>query len=141
MNKRIIALKGKGNSGKTTAINLLPNILKENGFEQVSNKYKKFGNDFRDVFIKDGLLVGVTSSGDTYDLVLKRLSELVNDSCIICVCACRTFDRNEKGTIAATKEFEKYKTEYVNKTYENNTDKQYEVNKRDAERLMERIVK
>jgi len=141
MNKRIIALKGRGNSGKTSTIKLLPEILKENGFNQVPNKYRKFGSDFRDIFIKDGLLVGITSSGDTYDLVKQRLAELINDNCIICICACRTFDRSEKGTIAATKEFNNYETEYVNKTYENNESKQYEVNKKDAEKLMERILK
>ena len=141
MNKRIIALKGKGNSGKTTTIKLLPDILKENGFSQVPNKHKKFGSDFRDVFIKDGLIVGVTSSGDTYDLVTKRLSELIDDDCVICICACRTFDRSEKGTIAATKEFKEYETEYVKKTYEDDVNRQYEVNKKDAKKLMDRILK
>ncbi len=43
---RIIALKGRGNSGKTTTINLLPNILLANGYSRVAGMFQQHGGDF-----------------------------------------------------------------------------------------------
>lgn len=133
--KRIIALQGKGSSGKTTTIKLLPAILEENGYTPVPGKYRSYGSDFRDIFEKSGVRIGLTSSGDTYDLVTTRLKELVADCCDICVCACRTSDRLPPGTIAATKRFPDYEPVYLNKTYADGDSARNDVNKLDAERL------
>lgn len=47
---RIIALKGRGNSGKTTTISLLPNILLANGYSRVAGMFQQHGSDFLGVF-------------------------------------------------------------------------------------------
>lgn len=136
---KIVALKGKGDSGKTTTINMLPNILIANGYKQVPNKYQKHGGDFLDIYDNGKKKVGITSSGDTFDLVNDRLSDLVTEKCDVCICACRTADRKPPGTIAATKNFPGYTTEYVNKTYAPNPSGELKANQNDANVLFSKI--
>lgn len=136
---KIIALKGKGDSGKSTTIKMLPNILVANGYKQVPNKYQKHGGDFLDIYDNGIKKVGITSSGDTFDLVNKRLADLVGEKCDVCICACRTFDRIPPGTIAATKNFPGYTNEYVNKTYASNASGELKANQYDANVLYSRI--
>ena len=57
--KKIIALKGRGGSGKSTTIKMLPSILLKNGYTQVDEKYQKHGFDILDVFQKEELRVGI----------------------------------------------------------------------------------
>lgn len=136
---KIIALQGRGDSGKTTTIKMLPDILIANGFKQVPNKNKNYGGDFLDIFVNGNKKVGITSSGDTFDLVNNRLTDLVKEKCDVCICACRTSDRKPPGTIAATKNFSGYTTEYVAKSYANVTSGQLKANQNDSQRLFIRI--
>ena len=136
---KIIALQGRGDSGKTTTINLLPSILISNGFRQVPNKYQNHGGDFLDIYDDGNKKVGITSSGDTYDLVNDKLTDLVNEKCDVCICACRTADRKPPGTIAATKKFPGYTNEYVAKTYATGSSGQLTTNQKDAQTLFNRI--
>ncbi len=137
--KRIIALKGKGSSGKTTTIKLLPSILTQNGYSQVTGKHQLHGADFLDIFEKCGFRVGITSSGDTFDLVKNRLNDLVRENCDVCICACRTADRKPPGTIAATKSFSNYTTQYLDKTYDQGVIQQGKANTSDANKLFKMI--
>lgn len=136
---KIIALKGKGSSGKTTTIKLLPEILIQNGYKQNHGKYQPYGADFKDIFIKQGIKVGITSSGDTYDLVKDRLDEFIQENCDICICACRTSDRKPLGTIAATQSFSGYTNEYIDKTYAQGEIQQKQANRADALTLFNKI--
>jgi energy-coupling factor transporter ATP-binding protein EcfA2 len=139
MSNKIIALRGRGGSGKTTTIHMLPAILTSNGYTQVPNMYQNHGQDFLNVYEKGTTRVGLTSSGDTFDLVNDRLTGLVGHGCQICICACRTYDRIPPGTIAATQNFPKYQNEYVDKTYANGTNNQLIANQNDAATLFRRI--
>lgn len=136
---KIIALQGRGNSGKTTTIKMLPDILLANGFKQVPNKMKNYGGDFLNIFQDGNKKIGITSSGDTFDLVKKRLNDLIIENCDVCICACRTADRIPPGTIAATKNFPNYTTEYVAKSYANGTTGQLQANQDDSQVLFSRI--
>ena len=136
---KIIALKGRRDSGKTTTIKLLPNILTLNGYTQVPNKFKNYGDDFLDIYANGSKKVGITSSGDTFDLVNDRLTDLVNEKCDICICACRTADRKPPGTIAATQNFSGYSNEYVLKTYAVGSNNQQTANQNDAQTLFSNI--
>ncbi|MBB6005431.1 hypothetical protein [Arcicella rosea] len=136
----IIALRGKGNSGKTTTIRILHNLLLANGYVQVRSNFSVNGGDFITIFSKKGKLIGVTSSGDTYDLVHDRLQEMVNANCNICVCACRTFDRSAKpGTNAAIIEFATYSNQFVEKTVDDNAATRPATNNSDAQNLLRLI--
>jgi hypothetical protein len=103
--KKIIALRGIGDSGKTTTIWVLREILPARGYPRVPGSFVDHGKDFSEVFDWNGVLVGVTSAGDSYDLVQGRLQELIDQGCQILICACRSFDRGGHGTNAAINTF------------------------------------
>ena len=132
----IIALRGRGNSGKSSTIRLLYNLLLLNRYQLISSNFNATGGDYIAVFSKNGKLIGVTSSGDTYDLVHDRLEELVNSNCNICVCACRTFDRIPPGTNAAIIEFTNYTNQFVEKTVDDSDATQATTNMNDARNLL-----
>lgn len=110
---RIIALSGRANSGKSTTIKMLPAILIANGYSQVPGMFANFGGDIMDVFIKGKVRVGITSSGDTYDMVNDRLQDLVAAGCDACACACRTWG----GTHNAINGIPGYTPQFQPKTY------------------------
>lgn len=132
---RIIALKGRGNSGKTTTINLLPNILLANGYIKVAGMYQNHDRDFLDVFENGKQRVGVTSSRDTFDLVHDRLTDLVNAGCDVCICACRT----SGGILTAIYNFTGYASHFEQKTYASNPAQEPRVNAIDANKLFSLI--
>ena len=136
---RIIALQGRGNSGKTTTINMLPTILVANGYTQVPGMYQQHGADFLDVYENGIIRLGVTSSGDTYDLVHDRLIDLINAGCTVCVCACRTRDNIPPGTIAAVNSFPGYIPTFIQKTYAATPAQEPVVNAADANTVFNAI--
>jgi hypothetical protein len=133
--KRIISLRGRGNSGKSTTIRLLYDLLLQNDYLLNSSNFNVEGGDFIAIFSKNGKLIGVTSSGDTYDLVHDCLEELGNANCNIIVCACRTYDRVPPGSNAAIIEFTNYKNQFIEKTVDENELKQRTTNRGDAQNL------
>ena len=135
----IIGLKGRGNSGKSTTIRILYELLLQDGFQLISGNFKPSGGDFNSVFTKNGKIVGVTSSGDSYDLVHNNLKELISAKSNICVCACRTFDRVSPGTNAAIFEFTNYLNQFVKKTIDNIDKTQPDTNISDAKKLLSKV--
>lgn len=128
----IIALRGRGNSGKSSTIRMLYDLLLQNRYGLISSNFNATGGDYLAVFSKNGKFIGVTSSGDTYDLVHDNLEVLVNSNCTICVCACRTYDRIPPGTNAAIIEFTNYSNLFVDKTVDGNEATQAATNRADA---------
>jgi len=137
--KTIIALRGKGNSGKSETIRILHNLLDNNDYELVRTNLENNTGDFVSIFRKNKIFIGITSSGDLYDYVHDRLEELINDGCKICVCACRSYDRVPPGTNAAVTEFPGYTPQFVEKTYDDSENTQEETNQNDANILFEVI--
>jgi hypothetical protein len=131
---RILALSGKGNSGKTTTIRLLPNILRSHGYHSVPGSQISHGNDFSEIFENGNRKIGVTSAGDSYDLVHDRLQDLMDANCDDYICACRSYDVSNHGTHAAINSFH-CTTEFIPKTLESNPDLQARVNAADALRI------
>jgi hypothetical protein len=130
---RIIALQGKGNSGKTTTIHLLHDILISNGYHQVSSMRKPQGADFLIVFEKKGRKVGVTSFGDSYKVVHRSLSVFMATNCDVSICACRTYDTSRRGTNFAVNSFHNYIRQFVPKTHARNIYQRAAVNVIDAQ--------
>ncbi|MFA5781850.1 MAG: hypothetical protein WC868_06235 [Bacteroidales bacterium] len=138
--KTIIALKGIGDSGKSTTIGMLYRLLSSNNnYHLVEKDYDPNGGDFIAVFSRNGMLIGITSSGDKYDLVHDKLEKLINMGCVICVCACRSFDRYGHGTIAAISEFTNFQALYIEKEIAITPDQENAINHNDAQRLFEAI--
>jgi hypothetical protein len=135
----IFALRGRGSSGKTTTIRLLHELLIQNNYQILSTTFNSQGGDFRTVFIKNDKKIGITSVGDTFDLVHDNLRSLIDDSCTICVCACRTYDRSGQGTNAAIDSFTNFQKQYINKTIATSVAQEQVANQNDAQILFKRI--
>jgi len=138
----IIGLRGKGGSGKTTRIGKLFELLKINGYEIESSSFVAIGTDFKAILFRNDIKIGISSLGDSYDLVFNALKELMDSGCTICVCACRSYDRLKKpGTNAAITQFTNYKHKFIEKTIANNTPTIDEASSRDADVLFAEIEK
>ncbi|MBL7804371.1 MAG: hypothetical protein JNL02_11590 [Saprospiraceae bacterium] len=146
--KKIIALQGKGNSGKSSTIRALAELLIQKGArpikgvnfpEVVIGKTGK-PRDFWQVFDWNGTQIGITSAGDTYKIIKDRLDDLEVNNSQICVCACRTFDRkSKKGTIAAIQERTSYEVQFIKKTVDKNPLTQLSTNLGDAIALLNHL--
>ena len=83
---KIIALWGKRDSGKTSTIKFLRDILLKRGAKE-ENVLE--GNDFISVFDFQNKKVGVISGGDTKDILSGNLN-LLPKACDVIICPSRT---------------------------------------------------
>jgi hypothetical protein len=145
---RILALRGRAGSGKSTTIRLLHRMMLSSGFSVVATTYSETGGDFRTVFERDGLRIGVSSRGDTFDDVRNDLNWLIEQRCAILVCACRTSDRPNsrgitRGSNAAIDGFIDFQATRLNKSVsqDGSDDAANEANNNaDCRRLFDRLV-
>lgn len=143
----LLALKGKYESGKTTTIRLFYHTLMEKGFKlekllhgNPENPNEK--GDFAAILIRGDTRIGITSVGDTFDLLAGRLAELHDHKCNIYICACRSFDRG-RGTNAAIAEFsERYHCRVLSLAKERvqDVDKQQAANLADTQTLWDMLL-
>lgn len=140
--RTILALRGRAQCGKTSTIGILHQNFPRAQNRLIRSTFVTVGQDFIAVFsrILDGKFVGVTSCGDTHDLVHDAVAELTRDGCEVCVCACRTYDRVPPGTNAAVLGVQGYDKVFVDKTIESVVGRQGSSNKLDADRLMQQIA-
>ena len=93
MKKNVIALRGVGNSGKTTSLKLLRNMLcKKNNTSE--SYYRELENPEKDFisFIRIGeTTICITSQGDYAPLMRKPLESAISKNCNIIICACRSY--------------------------------------------------
>ncbi len=134
--KTIVALRGKTSTGKTTTIKILHNLLMQNNYVQISTTYNQDGGDFAAIFSKHGRLIGVSSSGDSYDALQDSLNGLAKANCSICICACRTSDMSPRYVNKAIKEFGDYHHLYIDKKAYNDSYKQIESNFNQANNIL-----
>ncbi|HEX6981291.1 MAG TPA: abortive infection family protein [Balneolaceae bacterium] len=129
---KIIALRGKSNIGKTTTIRNLYDIMLSDGFAQEPGS---FGGrtDIYDIVTKNNVLIGITSSGDTEDVLNSRLEMFNERECGIVICACRT----RGGTNEILDEYSDDINFIEKKIAEDGT--QEELNREDAELLLETV--
>lgn len=130
----ILALRGRGNSGKTTTIEILHEIMIRNGYIQVPDRYRA-RVDFIDILSKKGKLIGITSSGDTFVRVSQRLEELTGENCNIIICACRT----RGGSLDALVQYEDQEIRLIPKTIIRQRSRHETTNVADALRLLTMI--
>lgn len=136
---KIIALQGKGNTGKTTTINILESLLISQGYTQ-QGYYHRGGKEFTGVFQKGSKKVGLTSAGDNYRLLHPELVTLISSQCDVVVCACRTFDKSGKGTVFAVKSFlPTHPATFEPKTIATNPNKENACNNADANHIFSLI--
>lgn len=138
--KKIIALRGRASSGKTSTIRLLPAFLLANGYSLIDGSMPPpTKGDFSAIFEKGEMKIGVTSAGDSHDLVHIPLKHFVDKGCDVCVCACRTCDRGPRGTNLAVNSFPSYPPQFVDKTIAPSQPQEPVVNQADARIVFSRI--
>ena len=85
MNRRIIALRGRGGIGKTTTINMLADMLLTRGWRRESSVVHGNGVDITDVYVgADGVRLGVASAGDNFREVNDAL-KILSDAPLGCI--------------------------------------------------------
>ena len=142
MNRRIIALLGRGGIGKSTTLNLLPDRLSELSWIEQSRVNHGNGDDFVAVFELNGIRLGVSTAGDNYREVSNGLRLLMKASCIVVISACRSYDKVnpktgiKKGTHSALREFTN-DIIFVRKTIEPIETNRNAVNLNDIARIVE----
>ncbi len=102
MIERIIALRGRGEIGKSTTIIQLADELVRRGWTRESRVLHGNRIDITDVYTnEEGVRLGVASAGDNFMEVDGSLRMLSTVDCRIVICACRT----RGGTHTAMRQF------------------------------------
>ncbi len=128
---KVIALIGESNSGKTTTLTMVYELLVSEKWDEDHGKRKELNNgDFLTVLEKDNVKIGLVTQGDYAKTVeeslpvWKYLEKLDNYGCSIAVCACTTGP--SKNRIKT--HIDKYNPHYITKTeLPNNKNKVKEV--------------
>ncbi|MDX2003298.1 MAG: hypothetical protein SFW35_12740 [Chitinophagales bacterium] len=133
----IIALYGTQNSGKSSTIKILRDLLPTMGFVPVPDTLKWYGGDFVEIYSKAGRLLGLTSAGDTEDILDERLQELFDGNCDVMVCTCRT-----KGQTTDYLEdlHDDHDIEYIGKSSSGDGQKHNFLNDNDAHATLRRVI-
>lgn len=135
--KKIIALQGKIDSGKTkTFVKLRTDLLKnEYNFIETYKAEYLIDPEFCTVLEKNGKLIGILSAGDTDEIVYTYLKWLIDKKCTIIICPCRT----RGGSVYAIKEFGQFQHEFVHKTIAYSKEDHQLSNEEDAETLFGKV--
>lgn len=135
--KKIIALRGRKDSGKTSTLKLVRKELLRLGAIEILyvDGLGYQGVDFYGIYEIWGILIGITSEGDYYQVIMDRVQILTGRQCDLILCTCRVSDQNHPGTNAAVRSFPDYPAEFIRKEYaeEHQHD---EINAKDMVRIM-----
>lgn len=106
---KIIALQGPQNSGKTTAINELYDLLikdsstymlEEDKFSFYQEQKKQpLAKDFFAIFKRGDITIGVSSYGDTSELIERSFDYFKKQNCDVSITACLTSGRTYNSVI------------------------------------------
>lgn len=88
--KKIIAVKGKAEVGKTTSIKKFYEWVIDNYAYKIISPNTWSGIDFKTIIEVAGFKIGICSAGDEGSTVKKYMSEFEQAECDIIICACRT---------------------------------------------------
>lgn len=87
MRKLVIANRGTGSIGKSSAIKTVYMLLKDKGYTLVKEVWQ--GGDIMAVFDVNGVKIGISSQGDPNSCMEDNMEAFVKAGCMIIVTACR----------------------------------------------------
>jgi len=87
--KKVIALWGAANTGKTTTLKLVHKKLLKLSIDTLP-KYSKNNSDIREIFIINGMKVGIETQGDPNSRLAESLKIFQKQGCELIICATRT---------------------------------------------------
>lgn len=88
--KKIIAVKGKSNTGKTTSIKKIHEWIRKNYAVKIIIPNTWTGDDIKTIIEVDGFKLGICSAGDLGLSVKSYMDEFDKNHCDLIICACRT---------------------------------------------------
>ncbi|EPF25294.1 hypothetical protein HMPREF1221_02380 [Treponema socranskii subsp. paredis ATCC 35535] len=137
---KMFVLQGVYDSGKTSTLTILNDLLREkypdiDGNPKCSTrgKYKDFQVIYTLTVNGKKQYIGIKTDGDNGDAVYGDVGWLVDNKCNIIFCSCRSYG----GTVEAIKRFsEEADVTFVKKTLEADESKRRKVNTADAQKLL-----
>lgn len=87
MRKLVIANRGAGGIGKSSAIKAVYQLLKDKGYKPDEEVWQ--GGDIKAIFKINGVKVGISSQGDPGSSMEDNMEDFVKKECGIIVTACR----------------------------------------------------
>lgn len=90
MKPSIIALKGKGNCGKSKTLIRVLSMLENQPGGKVIEKEKIGDSDMSAIILVGGTKIGITTAGDPGDYLEIKIEVFIKVECQIIICACRT---------------------------------------------------
>ena len=94
------------NTGKTSTLILLKEILCNSGFKEKIIMHYNNSNDFAGVFENDTSKIGIISAGDTVADINIGWEHIRDENCDIIIFACRTRQNTIEGVKTITYSFE-----------------------------------
>jgi len=137
MQKRIFALWGISNVGKTSTLKLIAREIMRQFFGAISNvPIEPLPNgDIAVIITIDNIKIGIISQGDPNTDLLLRLDELEKKNCDIIFCATRT----SGTTVECVEQIEKkynYKTTWITNYQSGYADERDHLNQHSAESIV-----
>jgi len=99
MSKAVIALRGVGDSGKSTTIKMVYSLLSEECKLQILEEYDGVVDQWV-IFKLNGKKVGIESQGDPGSRLERTLRHFKDEGCDIIVCATRTRGKTNEWVTA-----------------------------------------
>ena len=143
--KKVIALRGLGNAGKSSTLWKVYELLIAN-YALVRARGRRVNvsvvGDLNDVNTSviitiNGVRIGIESVGDNPDLLRKSLRELEFKGCAIIVCATRPAKKFR--IVVEDLKRSCYEVEWVNKSREGDPDKRKSADERTAQEIVDKI--
>ena len=89
MTKKVFALRGIANVGKSDTVKKAYNLLTSK-YKNATKEHEKLGVDIRSVLTINGAKIGIESQGDPNGRLEKSLSLFIEVGCKVIICATRT---------------------------------------------------
>lgn len=132
----IIVLQGMPNTGKTGTINLVWDLLRNNG--GVSTNRQPYGgdpNDFIDTVLWNNLKIGILSMGDLSTPIANEIRNFNSQKCDVVVCALSI----NNAKVRANNALNKFNITRINKTIAPNQNAELATNTADAQTIFNLI--
>ena len=137
MERKVIALRGIGNVGKSQTIRKVYELLLTK-YPDAIIEDSKIRVDIMVVLKINGVKIGITSQGDSNERLANSLKYFLEVDCRIIICATRTYGQ----TVDAVDNLHKtYKVIWIDQKVEPITSKQESINLEMAKRIIEEVEK
>jgi len=133
--KRIIALQGDKDTGKSLTIGILFDNMRNNGYVVVQDKKRKSSHDFFVILKKHGKKIGLSTYGDFKRMIIVKVELFIGLDCEIIVCACHRIGK----TVEAIKNVKGCDAEFIPKSVAQKPEEREGLNRKDAGILFSKI--